>query len=71
VPLKHHWANLTFYLMASLAVVLPLLFTVLALAITFMGGKSTKSHWHAMEQAIIVGVSAWPIVFAAVVAQGS
>lgn len=34
-----------------------------------MNGKSTTSNWHKMENAIKVAVSAWPIVFAAVVAQ--
>jgi hypothetical protein len=34
-----------------------------------MKGKSINSHWGHMMDAIKVGVSAWPIVFAAVVAQ--
>lgn len=34
-----------------------------------MEGKSTESHWSYVEQALKVAISAWPIIFAAVVAQ--
>ncbi len=34
-----------------------------------MDGKQTTSHWSAVASALKVAVSAWPIVFAAVVAQ--
>jgi hypothetical protein len=36
-----------------------------------MKGKKVKSKWHEMEQANKFFISAWPIVFAAVVAQGT
>lgn len=101
-PLKKHWANITFYIMASLSIVLPLLFLreslpvplagsqgdrsrardpdplmritsnrllVLGLFIILMKGKSISSRWGSMQDAIKIAVSAWPIVFAAVVAQ--
>lgn len=34
-----------------------------------MKDKLTSSRWHVMPEVIKVGISAWPIVFAAVVAQ--
>lgn len=37
--------------------------------IFMMKGKPTSSSWHVMPDVIKVGISAWPIVFAAVVAQ--
>jgi hypothetical protein len=93
-PLRHHWTNFSFYLMASLSVVLPLLFLrksnsyfmdrnlvwvddlsnkmiiVLAVFIFLMKGKSVEnSGYRVMPDVIKAGISAWPIVFAAVVAQ--
>jgi hypothetical protein len=35
-----------------------------------MNGKRTDSNWNKMEPANKFFISAWPIVFAAVVAQG-
>ena len=67
--LQRHWANISFVILASLTVVLPGLFIVLGIMIWLMDNKSTASKWHPMEDAIKVSVSAWPIVFAAVVAQ--
>jgi transposase-like protein len=45
---------------------------VLGLFIGLMNGQdaSKGSSWHKMEQVIKIAISAWPIVFAAVVAQG-
>ncbi|KAH8902051.1 hypothetical protein BR93DRAFT_362954 [Coniochaeta sp. PMI_546] len=68
-PLKKHWENMTFYIMASLSVLLPLLFLLLGLFIILMNGKSVASRWGVLQDVIKVAVSAWPIVFAAVVAQ--
>ncbi len=68
-PLRRHWANISFYLMASLSIVLPLMFLILGIFILLMQGKTTDSHWGKVQDAIKVAVSAWPIVFAAVVAQ--
>ncbi|KAB5518905.1 hypothetical protein GE09DRAFT_506976 [Coniochaeta sp. 2T2.1] len=68
-PLKKHWANMTFYIMASLSIILPLLFLILGLFIILMKGKSVTSHWGSLQDIIKVAISAWPIVFAAVVAQ--
>ncbi|KAH8646878.1 hypothetical protein BX600DRAFT_443848 [Xylariales sp. PMI_506] len=68
-PLRHHWTNFSFYFMASLSIVLPVLFMVLGIFIFHMDNKSTDSSWKVMPDVIKVGVSAWPIVFAAVIAQ--
>ena len=46
--------------------ILLLVFTIVLAA---MDGKLVASHWHRVHQAIPVAVSAWPIIFAAVVAQ--
>jgi hypothetical protein len=35
-----------------------------------MNGKSVDSRWNEMEEVIKIAVSAWPIGFAAVTAQG-
>ncbi|KAB5563194.1 hypothetical protein GE09DRAFT_773371 [Coniochaeta sp. 2T2.1] len=67
--LNRHWANLTFYFMASLSIVLPSLFLLLAGFIGGMKNKPVGSSWTKMENPIKVAISAWPIVFAAVVAQ--
>ncbi|OIW29791.1 hypothetical protein CONLIGDRAFT_345385 [Coniochaeta ligniaria NRRL 30616] len=67
--LNRHWANLTFYFMASLSIILPSLFILLAAFIGGMNGKLVESSWSKMENPIKVAISAWPIVFAAVVAQ--
>ncbi|OIW25465.1 hypothetical protein CONLIGDRAFT_648490 [Coniochaeta ligniaria NRRL 30616] len=68
-PLKKHWENMTFYIMASLSIILPLLFLLLGLFIILMNGKSITSSWGSLQDVIKVAISAWPIVFAAVVAQ--
>ncbi|KAH8660203.1 hypothetical protein BX600DRAFT_438418 [Xylariales sp. PMI_506] len=68
-PLTRHWTGLSYYLMASLSIILPSLFLILGIAIALMRNKYVTSDWRYMEQAIKVAVSAWPIVFAAVVAQ--
>ncbi|KAF2673677.1 hypothetical protein BT63DRAFT_421812 [Microthyrium microscopicum] len=56
--------------MASLSIILPLGMIVLAIFIGAMKGKSVNSGWGKLPDAIIFAISAWPIVFAAVVAQG-
>jgi hypothetical protein len=43
--------------------------TVLAITVFLMDGKDIESNWGIMRDAIKFGVSAWPIIFAAVVAQ--
>jgi hypothetical protein len=43
----------------------------LAIVIACMHNKSTKSHWRIVPEAIKIAITAWPIVFAAVVAQGT
>jgi hypothetical protein len=80
-PLKHRWSAIGFYFMASLSVILPLLFVLLCTFILVMDGKPLSSPtandawnmqgtaWLKMPDAIKVGITAWPIVFAAVVAQ--
>ncbi|CAK7212230.1 hypothetical protein SBRCBS47491_001387 [Sporothrix bragantina] len=67
--LQRHWENISFYAMGSLSIILPLLFVLLAVATTIMNGKLVGSHWDAVANALKIAVSAWPIVFAAVVAQ--
>ena len=42
----------------------------MAIAIGLMNNKLVHSDWHRVEDAIKFAISAWPIVFAAVVAQG-
>ncbi|KAH8668384.1 hypothetical protein BX600DRAFT_434925 [Xylariales sp. PMI_506] len=68
-PLRRHWTDFSYYFMASLSIILPALFLVLGICIILMGGKSTTSKWQSMEEAIKVAISAWPIVYAAVIAQ--
>ncbi|KAK1829561.1 hypothetical protein QBC39DRAFT_413233 [Podospora conica] len=68
--LNRRWANFSFYLMASLSVILPLLFLILAIFIVTMNKKSTSSSWGKMIDAIKIAITVWPIVFAAVTAQG-
>ncbi|KAK3342200.1 hypothetical protein B0T25DRAFT_618005 [Lasiosphaeria hispida] len=69
-PLERRWAAFSFYLLASLSVVLPTLFLVLACFIMAMNGKSSESAWGRMIDPIKIAVTVWPIVFAAVTAQG-
>ncbi|KAK0716359.1 hypothetical protein B0H67DRAFT_610877 [Lasiosphaeris hirsuta] len=69
-PLERRWAAFSFYLLASLSVVLPALFLVLACFIMAMNGKSSESTWGRMVDPIKIAVTVWPIVFAAVTAQG-
>ncbi|CAK7234221.1 hypothetical protein SEUCBS140593_008868 [Sporothrix eucalyptigena] len=67
--LAHSWENFSFYAMASLSVILPMLFVLLAIGATIMNGRLVGSHWDSVSDAIKFAVSVWPIVFAAVVAQ--
>ncbi|KAH8671589.1 hypothetical protein BX600DRAFT_510254 [Xylariales sp. PMI_506] len=67
--LRHHWSNFSFYLMASLSIILPLLFLLLSVFIICMNNKPVDSSWKKMQDIIKVGISAWPIAFAAIVAQ--
>ncbi|KAK0649541.1 hypothetical protein B0T16DRAFT_456949 [Cercophora newfieldiana] len=68
--LQRRWADFSFYFMASLSIVLPLLFLILTVSIIIMDGKSTSSGWSMIVDPIKIAISAWPIVFAAVTAQG-
>ncbi|KAH8660022.1 hypothetical protein BX600DRAFT_438248 [Xylariales sp. PMI_506] len=68
-PLQRHFVDVSFYIMASLSVILPLLFLLLAIVIGCANGKSVSSNWGKLREAIKIAISAWPIVFAAVVAQ--
>ncbi|KAF2993855.1 hypothetical protein E8E13_000404 [Curvularia kusanoi] len=67
--IRRHWTNIAFYLMGSLSIVLPILFLILGAFVFPMNGKSVTSSWKVMPDVIKVAISAWPIVFAAVVAQ--
>ncbi|KAM7183983.1 hypothetical protein V8F33_013254 [Rhypophila sp. PSN 637] len=69
-PIRRRWTELTFYLMACMAILLPVLFLVLTSLILAMDGKSDSSNWGRMVDPIKISVTAWPIVFAAVTAQG-
>lgn len=68
-PLERRWAAFSFYLLASLSIVLPICFVVLAGFIIGMKGKSTDSNWSKIEDPIKIAITVWPIVFAAVTAQ--
>jgi hypothetical protein len=68
-PLGKHWADASFYLLASLSIVLPIIFLVLGIVMLLARKKSVDSAWGDMEQIIKGFTTAWPIIFAAVVAQ--
>ncbi|KAI9162714.1 FAD-dependent monooxygenase OpS4 [Paramyrothecium foliicola] len=67
--LQRHWADVSFYIMASLSVVLPLLFLILGIFIACADGKPVGSSWGRLQSSIKIAISAWPIIFAAVTAQ--
>lgn len=78
LPLNHRWSAFSFYLMASLSVVLPLLFVVLSIFIfqmdrkplyVYNGSQGVTTSWNSMPDVIKAAITLWPIVFAAVVAQ--
>ncbi|KAK0743996.1 hypothetical protein B0T18DRAFT_448539 [Schizothecium vesticola] len=68
--LERRWAAFSFYFMASLSIILPALFLALACFIMVMNGKSVDSSWGKMIDPIKIAITVWPIVFAAVAAQG-
>ncbi|KAK0641824.1 hypothetical protein B0T16DRAFT_420578 [Cercophora newfieldiana] len=68
--LERRWAAFSFYFLASLSIILPVVFLVLACFIMAMNGKSVDSNWGKIIDPIKIAITVWPIVFAAVTAQG-
>jgi hypothetical protein len=81
MPLHHRWSAIGFYFMASLSIILPLLFVLLSAFIFAMDGKPLatpepdiptqiqSTGWARMPDVLKAAITLWPIVFAAVVAQ--